>query len=94
MIGLGNQLKSWQKAEFAKRFRQIALRLHEVHAAATDLMQLHPFAMFGLTDAALYSAAAGTLLLTDDGRFASFANSQGVIALDLHTALESQRNAW
>lgn len=81
--GLANSLPEHIRQSWHEHFiRQLAL-LFEIHEPGSYLVQSPVFLKFGLADAALCQAGAGSLILTEDTRLAPWLISLGLSVLTL-----------
>ena len=82
---LANSLPEHVKDSWADHFAAKTTALLEILEPATKVMQASSFNPFGLTDAAIHSIAADTLVLTEDFRLSGFLGSQGVSTLNFRS---------
>ncbi len=83
---LANSLREDQKSDFAEAFREVIKTLDERRKEATVLSE-HNLFRFGMADISALTESTNAILLTEDGRFASYVNLLGGYALSLDAIL-------
>ncbi len=86
---LANSLPEHVKASWSDHFAAKTTALLEVFEPATKIMQASSFNPFGLTDAAIQSISADTLVLTEDFRLSGFLAFQGVSTLNFRGLVQT-----